>query len=53
LYSRPARKTSNLLLLAANPQGIAALAAREDADALTERSGAAFSVKQFSSADGE
>ena len=37
----------------ASPQGIAALAAQGGVATLTERSDATFSVKQFSSADGE
>ena len=40
-------------LLAASPQGIAALAAQGGVATLTERSDATFSVMQFSSADGE
>ena len=40
-------------LRTASPQGIAALAAQGGVATLTERSDATFSVKQFSSADGE
>ena len=40
-------------LRTASPQGIAALAAQGGVATLTERSDAAFEVKQFSSADRE